>query len=225
MIRSTFFSFLLTATLTVLLSAPLASAQPVPPAEVGWEASGGKAFGLSMLLPGLGHRYVNQNSWTGWARTYAAADVGLWLSLIGGEWRRDDLVQSYTTLASGSANAQVDGKDRTFFLNLASFESSDVYRETMLRNRSWDLIGYVDDPAFHWEWDSQESFNRYRDLRDDAESLRRRRSILIASLVANRLISGAIAARSAGRSRRAQVTAALAPPIESAPVLSLNVRF
>jgi len=190
-----------------------------------WEASGGKAFGLSMLLPGLGHRYVNQNNWTGWARTYTAADVGLWLSLIGGEWRRDDLVQSYTTLASGSANALVDGKDRTFFLNLASFESSDVYRETMLRNRSWDLIGYVDDPSFHWEWDSQESFNRYRDLRDDAESLRRRRSILIASLVANRLISGAIAARSAGRSRRAQVTASLAPPVDSAPVLSLNVRF
>lgn len=190
-----------------------------------WEASGGKAFGLSMLLPGLGHRYVNQNNWTGWARTYTAADVGLWLSLIGGEWRRDDLVQSYTTLASGSANALVDGKDRTFFLNLASFESSDVYRETMLRNRSWDLIGYVDDPAFYWEWESQESFNRYRDLRDDAESLRRRRSILIASLVANRLISGAIAARSAGRSRRAQVTASLAPPVDSAPVLSLNVRF
>lgn len=178
-----------------------------------------------MILPGLGHRYVNQNNWTGWARTYAAADIGLWLSLIGGEWRRDDLVQSYTTLASGSAQAQVIGKDRTFFLNLASFESSDVYRETMLRNRSWDLIGYVDDPSFQWDWDSREAFNRYRGLRDDAESLRRRRSILIASLVANRLISGAIAARSAGRSRRSQVTASLAPPVESAPVLSLRVQF
>ncbi len=207
------------------MQAPLASAQPVPPSDSQWQASGGKAFGLSMILPGLGHRYVNQNNWTGWARTYAAADIGLWLSLIGGEWRRDDLVQSYTTLASGSAQAQVIGKDRTFFLNLASFESSDVYRETMLRNRSWDLIGYVDDPSFQWDWDSREAFNRYRGLRDDAESLRRRRSILIASLVANRLISGAIAARSAGRSRRSQVTASLAPPVESAPVLSLRVQF
>lgn len=223
--RSAFLPALLLAT-TLLASTgvPSATAQPVPPAE-SWEASGGTAFGLSMLLPGLGHRYVNENSWTGWAKTYAAADVSLWLSLIGGEWRRNDLVQSYTTLASGSADALVDGKDRTFFLNLASFESSDVYRETMLRNRSWDLIDYVDDAAFQWEWDSQESFNRYRDLRDDAESLRRRRSILIASLVANRLISGAIAARSAGRSRRSQVTASLAPPVESAPVLSLRVQF
>lgn len=187
--------------------------------------SAGKAFGLSVLLPGLGHRYVNDNQWTGWAKTYAAADAGLWLALFGGEWQQDHLVQSYTTLARGSAEAQVDGKNRTFFLNLASFESSDVYRETMLRNRAWDQIGYVDDPAFQWEWQSEEAYNRFRDLRNDAETLRRRRSILIASLVANRLISGAIAARSAGRSRRAQVTAALAPPVEDLPVLSLSVRF
>lgn len=201
-----------------------ASAQTRPSAPEA-ERSAGKAFGLSILLPGLGHRYVNDNQWTGWAKTYTAADAGLWLALFGGKWRQDHLVQSYTTLARGSAEAQVDGKNRTFFLNLASFESSDVYRETMLRNRAWDQIGYVDDPAFQWEWQSEEAYNRFRDLRNDAETLRRRRSILIASLVANRLISGAIAARSAGRSRRAQVTAALAPPVEDLPVLSLSVRF
>lgn len=187
--------------------------------------SPGKAFGLSFLLPGLGHRYVNDGNWSGWATTYASADVALWLSLIGGEWRRNDLVESYTTLARGSASAQVDGKDRTFFLNLASFESSDQYRETMLRNRSWDLIGYVDDPSFQWEWDSEANYNRFRDMRDDAESLRRRRSILIASLVANRLISGAIAARSAGRASRVQISANLSAPIEKAPLVTLSARF
>ena len=119
----------------------------------------------------------------------------------------------------------MDGKNRTFFLNLASFESSDVYRETMLRNRAWDQIGYVDDPSFQWEWQNEEAYNRFRTLRNDAESLRRRRSILIASLVANRLISGAIAARSAGRSRRAGMSAALAPPVDHLPVLSLRVNF
>lgn len=201
-----------------------ASAQPIPMSGE-FNPSAGHAFGWSLLVPGLGHRYVNQGQWTGWAKTYAAADAALWLSLLGGEWRHDQLVQSYTTLARGSANALVDGKDRTFFLTLASFESSDEYRETMLRNRNWDRIDYVDDPAFHWEWETQADFNRYRDLRDDAESLRRRRSILIASLVANRLISGAIAARSAGRSRRAQLSASLTPPIYATPGLALNVRF
>lgn len=226
---STFLStrilFLAVALATWASASSMTQAQSVPQPVAEWQPSAGKAFGLSMLLPGLGHRYVNERQWTGWARTYAAADVGLWLGLIGGEWHRDQLVQSYTTLARGSANALVDGKDRTFYLNLASFQSSDEYRETMLRNRAWDRVDYVDDPAFQWSWESEADFNRFRDLRDDAESLRRRRSILIASLVANRLVSGAIAARSAGRSRRAQITAALGAPIESNPVLSLNVRF
>lgn len=213
----------LVAVLFLALSLPV-SAQTAPPQPEA-DRSAGKAFGMSLLLPGLGHRYVNQNQWSGWAKTYTAADAALWLSLIGGEWRQDHLIQSYTTLARGSAGAAVDGKDRTFFLNLASFESSEEYRETMLRNRAWDQIDYVDDPSFQWEWQSEEDFSRYRDLRDDAESLRRRRSILIASLVANRLISGAIAARSAGRSRRTQVSASLAPPVDTAPVLSLSVRF
>ena len=184
-----------------------------------------KALLYSILLPGLGHKYVEGGRWTPWAVTYTAADVGLWLSLFGGEWQRDHLENSYTTLASRSSGAQLDGKDRTFYLNLASFESSDRYLETMLRNRAWDLIDYVSDPAFHWEWESQTDFERFRDLRDDAESLRRRRSILIASLVANRLLSGAIAARKATRTRRLSVSAALAPPIEDWPLLALRVGF
>ena len=184
-----------------------------------------KALLYSILLPGLGHKYVKGGRWTRWAVTYTAADVGLWLSLFGGEWQRDHLETSYTTLASRSSGAQLDGKDRTFYLNLASFESSERYLETMLRNRAWDLIDYVSDPAFHWEWESQTDFERFRDLRDDAESLRRRRSVLIASLVANRLLSGAIAARKATRTRRLSVSAALAPPIEDWPVLALRVGF
>lgn len=208
--------------LLLLVSLP-ARSQALP--EPAPEASAGKAFGLSILLPGLGHRYVNQGQWSGWAKTYAAADVSLWLGLVGGEWHRDQLEQSYRTLASSSAGADLSGKDRTFFLNLASFESSDQYRDTMLRNRSWDRISYVDDPAYHWAWKSEADYSRFRDLRDDAESLKRRRSILIASLVANRLISGAIAARSAGRSRRAQLSAALGAPVDAVPSLHLGLRF
>ncbi|NQV71916.1 hypothetical protein HQ496_02250 [bacterium] len=179
----------------------------------------------SLLLPGLGHKYVNDGQWSGWALAYTAADVSLWLSLLGGEWHRNSLITSYETLASGSANADLSGKNRSFYLNLASFESSDVFYETMLRNRAWDQIGYVSDPAFQWEWDSEESFNEYRSLRNDAESLRRRKTILIASLVVNRLLSGAISARKASRSSTSSVSMALSAPVESIPVLSLRVGF
>lgn len=189
------------------------------------KVSAKKALALSMLLPGFGHKYVNEGKWSGWAVTYAAADVGLWISLFGSEWHRNSLVDSYTTLASGSAQAIVEGKNRTFFLNLAAFESSEIFLETMLRNRQWDQIDYVSDPSFQWEWESEEAFNEFRELRNDAESLGRRRSIIIASLVVNRLLSGAISARNASRAGRVNVTASLSAPIESNPVLSLRVGF
>ena len=188
-------------------------------------ASAKKALALSFLLPGLGHKYANQGHWNGWAVTYAAADVALWLSLFGSEWHRNSLVNSYTTLATGSAHANVEGKNRTFFLNLAAFESSEVFRETMLRNRQWDQIDYVADPSFQWEWESEASFNEFRELRNDAESLRRRRTIIIASLIVNRLLSGATSARKVSRTGRLSLAASLAPPIDTLPVFSLRVGF
>jgi len=200
-------------------------AQQSEPSETLREASAKKALAFSLLLPGLGHKHAENGSWNRTSISYAAADVGLWVALFGGEWHRNHLIDSYTTLARGSAGASTDGKNRTFFLNLASFESSDVFLETVLRNRAWDQIDYVSDPSFQWSWESEQDFERYRDLRDDAESLRRRRSILIASLVANRILSGAISARKTGRRKRMSVSASFAAPIEDLPVIALRVGF
>jgi len=207
------------------VSSTAVQARQNDPSRAQYESSAKKALALSLILPGWGHKHAHNGSWNRAAISYAAADVGLWVALFGGEWHRNHLVDSYTTLARGSAGASTDGKNRTFFLNLASYESSDVFLETVLRNRAWDQIDYVDDPAFQWSWQSEQDFETYRDLRDDAESLRRRRSILIASLVANRILSGAISARKAGKRKRMSVSASLAAPIEDLPVIALRVGF
>jgi len=187
--------------------------------------SGKKAFLLSMILPGLGHRYINRGRWNGWGAAFSLADAGLWISLFGGEWHQDHLVDSYTSLAATGAGADVTGKNRTFFLNLASFRSSDEFLQTVLRNRAWDQIGYVSDPSFQWKWDSEADFERFRSLRSDAESVGRRSSVLIAALVVNRLVSGLLASRNAGRINRLKV--ALGPPeIESRiPSATLALTF
>ncbi len=161
--------------------------------------SAGKAFALSLLAPGLGQRYANEGNWDGSATVFALADAALWAGLGIGLWRQDQLVQSYETLAAGRANAETSGKDRTFFLNLAGFRSSDEYLEVMLRQRAWDRLDYVSDPSYQWEWQTEEDFERFRALREDAESYRRRAPVFAALLVGNRLISGILAARSAAR--------------------------
>lgn len=191
------------------------------------KVSGGKAFVLSLLLPGLGHRYVHGGDWDGWASIFAVADAGLWAGLIGSEWRRHHLVDSYTTLAATYAGAQTEGKDRDFFLYLAGYRSSEEFVEVQLRIRNWGQIGYVDDPAYQWEWISEEQFAEYGRIREDAETLRRRRTFFVTSLVANRLISSFTALRAAGRARSARMEVSLGvPPVDaSAPLLELRYRF
>jgi hypothetical protein len=200
-------------------------------AEVGEEQarSAGRAFLLSWAVPGLGHRYAYGGSWRGAATGFALADAALWASLVGLEWRQSHLVESYRTLAASRAGALVEGKDRTFFLYLASFRSSDEYLDVQLRNRAWDQVGYVSERTNQWSWVAEEDFHRFQMLREDAESLRRRRPFLIAMLVANRLTAGLTSIRAVHRANAqpADVSMSFHPAPDGAkyPMVRMTARW
>lgn len=193
------------------------------------DRSAKKALALSLLVPGLGHRYVHSGDWDGAASAFALADAGLWLGLLGSEVRRGQLVSDYETLAASRAGAVVEGKNRQFFLHLAAFRSSDEYLEVQLRNRNWRDIDYVADRTNRWRWESEADFFQFREMREDAETLRRRRTFLVGVLVANRLISGFTAIRAANRVNDAAPDVSLSlgvPPSDGrAPLVNLHVRF
>ncbi|HEX7072102.1 MAG TPA: hypothetical protein VF190_14915 [Rhodothermales bacterium] len=206
--------------LLILLALP---AQAAPNAD---GPSRGKAFLLSLAVPGLGHRYVHQGSWDGAASVFAAADAGLWLALVGSVLRHDHLTDSYRSLAALRAGADVYGKDRTFFLTIGTYRSSDEFVEEQLRARAWDQIDYVDSRSFQWEWASEADFQRFRELREDAESMGRRTPVLVALLVGNRLLSGLLAIRSAGRAADdVSISLAPVPFAPERPALSFSARF
>ncbi len=220
---------LLTAT-GVLLS--LSGIQPVPAqTDVGAHdvfapRSPAKAAALSLLLPGLGQRYANHGSWKGAATVFALADVASWVGLFRTSALRDQRIDSYQALAATRAHADVNGKDRRFFLNLATYQSSDEYLEIQLRNRAWDQLDYVSAPEFQWQWDSPQDFANFRDLRNSAETLDRRTSVIIAAMVANRVVSALFAVRAAGRSNRSLASVTVTPPLgRTYPVLNVNVRW
>ena len=212
--------------IAVLILTSTAFAQEPPTVRTPEGPKAGQAFLRSLVLPGWGHQYAQGGSWRGMATIYAGADVGLWVGLINANWRRDRLVQNYQTLAATRAGADIDGKDRTFYLNLATFLSSDAYLDTQLRNRAWDRIDYVSDPAFFWEWESVEDFQNFRDLRDDAESLGRRRSIFVALLVANRVLAGIGSIQAANRNAPT-VSMSFSPPPgnQRLPILNTTIVF
>ncbi|MGI9175562.1 MAG: hypothetical protein ACR2GR_09625 [Rhodothermales bacterium] len=221
--------FLLLLFMPVALPASAQVAGPVQEASTAQAKSLKKALGLSLLVPGLGHRYVHNGSWRGAASLFALTDAGLWLGLVGTEWRRGQTVASYETLAASRAGAAVQDKPRSFFLNLAAYRSSEAYLEAQLRRRAWNNLDYVEARSFQWDWQSEADFQQFRDLRSDAESLRRRRPFLVSVLVGNRLIAALTAIRAARRAERPEpdVSFSLASPPASgkAPLFTLHARW
>lgn len=214
------FAVLLTATL------PAQAQDLTAPAVQQKAPKAGGAFLRSLVVPGWGHQYAQGGSWRGMATVYAAADIGLWLGLINANWRQDNLVESYQTLAASRAGANIDGKDRTFYLNLATFMTSDDYLSTQLRNRAWNRIDYVNDPSFQWAWTNEEDFQSFRGMREDAETFRRRKGVFVAMLVANRLLSGITSTGKANKARAQIALSFSAPPVyEKYPLLTARVVF
>ncbi len=189
-------------------------------------ASSGKAFALSLLAPGLGHRHARNGDWGRRGAAFALTDAGLWAGLLGANWRRNHLVESYRTMATRYAEVDPTGKDRTFYLHAATYRSSQAFTDAQYRNGApLDQFAFAADPSFQWRWDTDEHFFRFRELREDAESLRRRRSILIASLAANRLIAGISALRAVGRNKRLEASLAAPPAGADAPLVRMRYTF
>ena len=159
-----------------------------------------------MLLPGLGHRYVNDGSWRGTASYLALVEASFWLGVVSSQWQRQQTIQSYRTYAVTHAGAQLDGKDRRFLVTLGTYVSSDAYREDHLRQRRWDQVGYVNDPAFQWHWRSEADMLTYRNLRGAADTWAQRRAVFIATLAANRVLAALSALRSARRYHNSTLT-------------------
>ncbi len=181
------------------------------------QTSPGRAAALSLLLPGLGHSQVQEGSWRGAASYFVLAEASLWLGLVTSQWQRQQTVQSYRTWATTYADALLDGKDRRFFVTLGTYLSSDAYRADQLRRRRWDQVGYVNDPAYQWHWQSEANMLTFRDLRRQADTWTQRRTAMLAALVVNRIIAALSARRSAQRQR---VTVALtAPPQSTVPMI------
>jgi hypothetical protein len=165
------------------------------------DKSGIKAFALNLLLPGLGQRYLDDGQWNGWAPVFTGADMALALSAVGTVWYRNQQLEAYRTLATGSAGADIEGKDRSFFVQMAAYRSQQRYVEHLLRSRQWANLQQAEDPSRFWSWRSDDAWERYKRTRNRVDALGRRRTILITAMIANRVVSGITALLQANSDR------------------------
>ncbi len=147
--------------------------------------SRGKAFFMSLLIPGWGQRYAGANLKSS---VFFGVEVGLWLTYAGfrtySNWREED----YRNYAATNAGVTLDGKTNTFFIDVGNFDSVYEHNEYRLRQRN-TVDYYYDTEAYYWQWQNQAHRDKFDQLRISSDTAENRATFVLGTIVANHIIS------------------------------------
>jgi hypothetical protein len=153
----------------------------------------GKAFVLSLLLPGLGEWYAGSATR---AKVFMAAEAAIWSTFAVYEHRSSWKKRDYQLYAVNHAAIDPDGKDDDFYKRIGQYSDVYTYNEEQLHFRDMDDV-YWDDEFYFWEWDSHMTQAKYTELRESSRKSHRRALNMVGAAVLNRLLSGIDAIRTA----------------------------
>lgn len=146
-----------------------------------------KAVGLSVLFPGSGHWYLGRQNR---AKLFFGIEATGWTGFAGFLWYSNQRERDYQNYAVSHAGADPAGKDEQFWRSLTFYENRDEYnkigRVTNLANSF-----YPENAIYNWQWDSPESQQQYRLLRNSSKTAHRRAIFTLALLGVERLIAAA----------------------------------
>jgi hypothetical protein len=152
----------------------------------------------SLVLPGMGELYAGGFES---GKYFLIAESGLWLTFASlelyGHWVQNDA----RMFAASYASASIEGKDDQFYVNVGNFINVYEYNEKKLRDRE---LGKVYDPngPFYWQWDSDESRARFRELRVKSDNVLNNVRFVVGGIILNHIASAINAARIAGKKNK-----------------------
>ncbi|NKB71790.1 MAG: hypothetical protein GKR89_32340 [Candidatus Latescibacteria bacterium] len=153
-----------------------------------------KAFWRSLLIPGWGQYYAGQGS----GARFLMAEVALWSGFFGLRQLANGRRDHYRTYAAEHAQARPQGKDGQFFDDLGFYQNRLQHDQYARYDDGPAAAVYPATPEFFWEWDSETSRQRYRDLRNGSETAKQQAVFATGAIVAHHLIAAIHAARKAG---------------------------
>lgn len=150
--------------------------------------SPGVAMAASILLPGLGHHYLNQPKK---AFGFFALEASMWFGYIySGRYSRH-LVDDAKVLAYQEADAMGGaGADDYYWQNVGLYMGIDEYNSVLELNRTEN----IEQEKFlkknlYWNWSSDSLRQEYQDLRLRATRFRVASSFVLAAMVINRVVA------------------------------------
>jgi len=143
------------------------------------------AMGLSIVLPGMGHYYVDKPKS---AFIYLSADfASLFGALVfyGLADNREKSARSFATTAAGIGKAP---SGEAYWRQVGAYMDAAEYNEAVTLSRG-DANALYQDPENHWHWADKEQQDRYNNLRQKARDFRVASSFFVGALVVNRILS------------------------------------
>jgi hypothetical protein len=175
--------FINESSLALIINADSLSDNPAPAVNLD-RKSKGKAFLLSLVIPGLGQRYAESDK----SRWFMVAEVGLWLTYSGfityRDWKRED----YKIYAATHANVALQGKSDSYFIDVGNYNSIDEYNAAKLRQRNLPDY-YRDSEKYYWKWESEEQRQKFDEMRVASDQADNRALFALGAIFANHIIS------------------------------------
>jgi hypothetical protein len=152
------------------------------------------ALGLSLLLPGAGQYYTENKSRM---VIFASAEGAIWTGFFGlrayGSWKKED----YKAWAAFHAGANVNGKPDLFYEKMTYYDNLNEYNQFAPLYDGSDAHLFPSTPEYWWNWDSDANRSHYRVLRNQSKNAYQRSLFLLGAALANRILAGIDAYRSA----------------------------
>jgi hypothetical protein len=167
---------------------PVGSAGPVamgPTTMVGIDTAGSgtsgrstvAAMGLSMLVPGWGHRYLGYSTRS---TAYFATDLVGWVTLFGAWMTGKAAITNAAEIANRYAGAQLGADpDEDLLSAMRTYRSRrqvggrhDSYNEAMVLSDKDPESQFADDDAHNWDWGSRENSENDVHIRSFENQLR-----------------------------------------------------
>jgi hypothetical protein len=145
------------------------------------------AFIRSMILPGWGHYYADQDNWNR-GKIHLGTEAVLIASYFGLLNRASNLEERYFTHASLKAGVQIDHRSRAFQLAIGDYSNLREYNDYQLRSRNWNRL-LEETAENNWNWQTENDRARYNRLRSDRDRVKNQLPGILGLMAVNRVIS------------------------------------
>jgi len=145
-----------------------------------------KAMGASLVLPGMGHYYLDKPQS---AFVYLAVDFAsifgavLFHTFASG---REKDARAFASAAAGIENAPKN--DDAYWRHVGAFMDAESYNNAVEISRGSESDMYLDERMW-WRWGDESLQQEYNDIRQKARNFRVTSSFFVGALVANRIVS------------------------------------